>query len=107
VDITRPLLNTFIEQRRKDGASDAYINRNLALLHKMLSLLAEGQPALNVPKFPKLKEPDARKGFCTFAKLYTELPERLRTLVLFLYTTRCRKGEARKLDWSQLIGRRA
>jgi integrase len=105
VDISRPLLNKFVEQRQKDGASPAYINRNLALLRRMLHLLADEHATFVVPRFPRLKEPDARQGFCTreqFAKLYTELPERLRTLALFLYTVGCRKGEATKLDWSQV-----
>lgn len=106
VDIKRDLLDKFVEQRQKDGASNAYINRNLALLRRMLNLLAEEHEGrLFVPKFPKLKEPPARQGFCEpeqFAKLFYELPERLRTFVLFLYTTGCRTGEAKKLRWEQV-----
>jgi len=65
VDIKRDVLDKFVEQRQKDGASNAYINRNLALLHRMLTLLAEDHEGrLIVPKVPKLKEPPARQGFC-------------------------------------------
>lgn len=106
VDIKRATLDAFVEQRRKDGASNAYINRNLALLHKMMELLNEQHEGrLYVPPFPRLKEPKARQGFCEpeqFGKLYKELPERLLTFVLFLYTTGCRTGEAKKLLWSQV-----
>jgi integrase len=31
-----------------------------------------------------------------------ELPERLHTFILFLYSTGCRTGEAKKLHWSQI-----
>ncbi len=106
VDIKRDVLDKFVEQRQKDGASNAYINRNLALLHRMLTLLAEDHEGrLIVPKVPKLKEPPARQGFCEpeqFAKLFYELPERLRAFALFIYTTGCRTGEAKKLTWEQV-----
>lgn len=106
VDIKRDLLDKFVESRQKDGASNAYVNRNLALLRRMLNLLAEEHEGrLFVPKFPKLKEPPARQGFCEpeqFAKLFYELPERLRTFALFIYTTGCRTGEAKKLTWEQV-----
>src|SRR5205809_1008937 len=104
--IKEEVLDKFVEQRQKDGASNAYINRNLALLHRMLTLLAEDHEGrLIVPKVPKLKEPPARQGFCEpeqFAKLFYELPERLRAFALFIYTTGCRTGEAKKLTWEQV-----
>ena len=106
VDIHRAMLDKFVEQRQRDGASNAYINRNLALLHRAMKLLSEDKNgALFVPKFPKLKEARARQGFCEperFAKLLVVLPERLKTFALFLYTVGCRCGEAKKLEWSQV-----
>jgi integrase len=106
VDIDRAMLDKFVEQRQRDGASNAYINRNLALLHRAMKLLSEDKHgALFVPKFPKLKEARARQGFCEperFAKLLAVLAERLKTFILFLYTVGCRSGEAKKLEWSQV-----
>src|SRR5260370_16074782 len=60
---------------------------------------------LPVPYFPLLKESAPRRGFVeheNFKKLFAELPARLRAFVLFLYTTGCRTGEAKKLRWNQI-----
>jgi integrase len=104
VDINAEVLQAFVDRRLKDGASPSTVNRNLALLRRMLNLLARDKD-IKVPHFPHLKEPDARQGFLendAFAKLFFALPERLRAFVLFLYTTGCRSGEAKKLRWSQV-----
>jgi integrase len=71
----------------------------------MLTLAREEELLQTVPYFPKLHEPEARQGFCDvdkFGDLYHHLPERLRTISLFLYTTGCRIGEAKKLRWDQV-----
>jgi integrase len=112
VDISRDVVQEFIESRKRDGASPATINRNTALLHRMLELLALGNHNLRVPEFQKLREPKARQGFCEredFAKLFdaiatteTPNPALLQTFVLFLYTTGCRTGEAKSLRWNQV-----
>jgi integrase len=104
VDIDTNLLQEFVEQRRRDGAAPGTINRNLALLRRMLNLLARSHD-FRVPHFPHLKESEPRQGFvehATFAKLFAALPERLKTFVLFLYVTGCRSGEAKKIQWSQV-----
>jgi integrase len=104
VDIKSDTLNRFVEERQRDGAAPGTINRNLALLRRMLNLLKR-EHDFNPPHFPRLKEPTARQGFCEpeqFAKLYRELPPRLRTFALFTYTTGCRTGEAKKLRWNQI-----
>jgi integrase len=112
VDISRDVVQSFIESRRRDGAAPATINRNTALLHRMLELLALGNQHLHIPEFQKLREPKARQGFCEredFAKLFdaigttdTPNPELLQTFILFLYTTGCRTGEAKSLRWNQV-----
>lgn len=104
VDINAALLQRFVEQRQHDGASNATINRNLALLRRMLNLLAR-EHDIRVPHFPHLKESEPRQGFLEprdFAKLIRELPERLRCFILFLYVTGCRTGEAKSLCWNQV-----
>jgi len=105
VDIDTGVLRKFIEQRQRDGASNGTINRNLCLLRRMLKLAVQENRIPKCPHFPLLKEAEPRQGFLEhdkFAKLYAELPERLRAFVLFLYTTGCRTGEAKKLTWSQI-----
>ena len=56
----------------------------------MRTTLAEGRP---------------RQGFIedtAFAKLLTWSPPRLQPLLLFLYRTGCRLGEAKQIQWSQV-----
>lgn len=105
VDIESKMLEAFIKERQNYGAAPGTINRNLALLRRMFKLLKRSNSALNVPYFPRLKEAKPRQGFIeheNFAKLFAELPERLHSFVIFLYTTGCRSGEAKKLRWNQI-----
>jgi len=104
VDINTKLLREFISFRQNMGAQNGTVNRNLCLLRRMLRLSAR-EINLSVPYFPLLKESAPRQGFVeheNFKKLFAELPERLRAFVLFLYTTGCRTGEAKKLRWNQI-----
>jgi integrase len=58
-----------------------------------------------VPKIPKLAENNVRKGFfdhADFVKLRAELPEHLRPVITFAYSTGCRKGEILALRWNQV-----
>lgn len=99
------LLRKFITKRQADGAEPSTINRNLALLRRMMNLARKDGKLRSVPHFPMLKENPAREGFLNheqFAKLLAALPERLRPLILFLYWTGCRIGEARKVTWEQV-----
>lgn len=105
VDIDNASLQKFVEQRKRDGAANGTINRNLALLRRMMNLLKRDTPAINVPHFPMQKEAKARQGFVEyekFAKLIAELPEHLRCFIMFLYVTGCRSGEAKSLRWNQV-----
>jgi integrase len=112
VDISRDAVQTFIESRKKYGASPATINRNTSLLHRMLKLLSLNNEYLRVPEFQKLHEPKPRQGFCEpedFRKLFDALgntetpnPALLQSFVLFLYSTGCRTGEAKSLRWDQV-----
>jgi integrase len=104
VDINTKLFREFIDFRQNMEASNGTINRNLCLLRRMLRLNAR-DTNMPVPYFPLLKEAAPRQGFVEheqFKKLFAELPERLRAFVLFLYTTGCRSGEAKKLCWNQI-----
>lgn len=104
-NITTPVLRRFIEQRQAHGAANATINRNLALLRRMMNIARQDGKMSSLPHFPMLKEDNVRQGFVdppTFAKLLATLPELLRPLVLFLYYTGCRIGAARQIEWSQV-----
>jgi integrase len=97
----------YIETRRASGASDASINRELAIVRRGFSLGREEEPPLvhRAPKIPKLEEDNARQGFLEpdeYEKLLSELPERLKALFVCAYHLGGRKGELRKLQWEQV-----
>lgn len=103
--ITTADLRRFVLQRQQEGAEPSTINRNLALIRRMLNLARKEGKLRTVPYFPMLKENPARKGFLTheqFTKLYAALPDYLHSLVQLLYWAGCRLGEARKITWEQI-----
>jgi len=65
VFLTTPKIQSYIEQRIKDSAANATINRGLAALKRMLSLGAKQYPPKvdRVPHIAMLKECNVRKGF--------------------------------------------
>lgn len=105
VNITTDLLREFVLLRKREGASAATINRNMELLRAMLHLARKEGKLQIVPHFPMLQEAPPRSGFVDdhdFKKLLKALPARLQPFVLFLYTTGCRTGEAKKILWNQV-----
>jgi integrase len=64
-DIGSDRINEYIGRRRKEGASNATINRELCALRRGFKLAAQADPPKvdHVPFFPRLKERSARKGF--------------------------------------------
>jgi integrase len=107
VNINSDLLRQFIETRRKEGAADPTIRRNLAVLRAMLNQARkEGKLRLaDIPHFPMPQDSKPRQGFVTpdvFEKLRLALPENLRPLVAFMYYTGCRKGAAQQIVWSMI-----
>jgi integrase len=103
--ITTDLLREFIAARQKQGANPGTINRNLSLLRRMMNLARQENKLTTLPYFPMLAEGRPRQGFLddtAFAKLFAALPARLRPLILFLYRTGCRLGEALTVEWSQV-----
>jgi|SRR5579859_1583334 len=95
----------FVEERKKDGAGNAVINRSLACLRRMLKLAHEEGKIPAVPVIRLLKEPPARRGFVeleNFNVLVGKLPKNLRAYVTFLYHCGGRKGEAALIEWPQV-----
>ena len=100
-------LNTYIAHRRSEGAANASINRELALLKRGFSLARSATPPrVNwVPNFPRLKENPPRSGFfehSDFVVLRSELPDHLKPVITFAYFTGCRKNEILMLRWDQV-----
>ena len=106
-DITTPRIKQYIQKRMDDAASNATINRELAALKRMFNLAARCTPprVAQIPYIPMLKETNVRKGFFeheTFLALIEALPEHLKPVVTFAYSTGWRKEEILGLKWNQV-----
>ena len=94
-------------EREYGPASNATINRSLALLRRAFNLGKRATPPKvgNVPFIPILAENNVRKGFFehdAFLAVRCALPEEIRPVITFAYFTGCRKGEILALRWSQV-----
>ena len=99
--LTFGIVQRYIEQRQKAGATHATINREIALLRRAFNLAHQELPTLPA----KLKENNVRKGFFEhdeYTALLRTLPDELRSVLTFAYYTGCRKGEILGLQWSQV-----
>jgi integrase len=95
------IVQRYMEQRQTAGATNATINREIALMRRAFNLTHESLPALP----SKLKENNVRKGFFEhedYTALLKTLPAELRPVLTFAYYTGCRKGEILSLQWSQV-----
>jgi integrase len=65
IDVGTDALNQYVDERLKEGAKNATINREIAVLRRMLRLgyYAKPQKVTGLPKFPRLKEDNVRLGF--------------------------------------------
>lgn len=100
-------IRVYVEFRRKAGAKDSTINRELALVRRGFALGYREDPPLvrRVPHIPLLEENNARQGFieqARYERILGELPVRLKALFVVGYHVGCRLGELRKLKWEQV-----
>jgi integrase len=100
-------IRRYIAQRRREEASNASINRELAILKRAFHLAFESDPPRvnRIPHFPMLEENNVRKGFLeheAYAKLRDALPEGVQLLFVVAYHVGCRSGELLKVKWSQV-----
>lgn len=103
--ITTSAARQFVKHRQKEGVGNAFINRSLALLRRMLNLARQEGKITTVPYIEFLPEPKPRKGFVAqnqFNRLLAALPKNLQPLVTFLYYCGVRLGEAEQVQWSQV-----
>ncbi len=105
VDITTDRIRAFINKRLAEDAPNSTINRSLALLRRMLHLAVQDGKLRDIPHFPMLKEPAARKGFLEYEqyiRLRQELPEHLRPILTIGFYTGMRLGEILGLLWENV-----
>ena len=76
LEVGTTILGRYVDLRQIEGAKNATINRELALLKRMFRLGMQATPAkvLRLPAFPKLTENNVRKGFLEDSQ-YAELAE--------------------------------
>lgn len=102
IGITTDRVTTYSVDRQNAGASNAEINRELAILKRAFSLAVKAGKLMMRPHIPMLKEGNARKGFFEreeFQQVRKLLPEPLQPLITFAYLTGWRKEEVLSLEW--------
>jgi len=104
--ITIEELNRFVAKRLKEDANERTVNRNLALLRRMMNLAQQHGKIDRLLHFPMFSEQgNEREGFVSqhqFEQIRERLPTHLHPLVTFLHDTGVRVGEARKIRWEQV-----
>ena len=97
----------YVAQRRSGGASDATINRELAIVRRGFRLGAQEDPPLvqRQPAISMLAKDNVRQGFLEqdqYERLLEELPASLKALFVCGYNTGARKNELRRIQWEQV-----
>jgi integrase len=98
-------IKRFIAQRQTEGAANATINRELALLKRAYNLGIEAEKIVRKPYIPQLKEDNIRSGFFEYAEFVAvrgACPDYLKPVVTFAYYTDWRKEEVLSLRWNQV-----
>ena len=75
--LTSDMVREYISSRQAEGASNATINRELAVLKRAYRIALENDPprVARLLKFPRLKEDNVRKGFLELPQYEKLLPE--------------------------------
>lgn len=106
VAITTADLRRFTAHRQAQGASNAEINRELALVKRAYRLAMQAGKLLTMPHVPMLKEANTRSGFFEadqFVSVKGHLPTALQPIVEFAYITGWRvDSEILPLEWRQV-----
>ena len=96
----------YVTQRRDEGARDATINREIAILKRAFSLAVDEGRLARMPKITMLPENNVREGFFEadqFAALLAHLPLPLRGPVTMAYYCGWRiHSEILTLEWPQV-----
>ncbi len=109
--INRDLIDQIINLRKKDGVSNATVNRMLEVIRAILRKAANEWEWLDkAPTVRMLPEPKRRIRWITreeAERLLAQLPQHLSAMAQFSLATGLRKRNVTELEWSQVdLGRR-
>ncbi len=106
VHATRADVTAYVAKRQADGAANGTINRELAALKRMFSLVLAAEKIHLAPKIAMLQEHNVRQGFFEreqFEAVRRHLPEYAHPVVTFAYITGWRvRSEILPLQWRQV-----
>jgi len=105
MEITRYLVNSYIERRLAEGAARSTATYEVRILGAALSVAVEEGLLAVRPTFKLPAIRNARSGFFEegdFAALVVELPTHLQPVIRFLRMTGWRKAEVLGLTWDQV-----
>jgi integrase len=103
--ITSSDIVLYTEERQREGARNATINRELAAMKRAFTLGIRGRKILLAPYVPRLDEHNTRTGFfekSELVRILEHLPQVLHPLVWFAYVTGWRIATLRRLQWQQI-----
>ena len=106
-DITRAEVEAYMRQRLEEGAAPATVNREVAVLKHALGKAVEWKQAVSNPAagIKMFREKDDAWQVIPredWEKILQHLPERMRPLFQFLWTTGVRLSNALYLTWDQV-----
>lgn len=102
IDITTDKIEQYKLERKQAGKKNGTINRELAALHKMLSLADDSGKINKMPKVKRLAEAKPRKIYFTHSELIEVqkyLPPHLQILARASFLSGMRVGELKNLKW--------
>ncbi len=105
-EVTTQDIQAYTRERQEAGASNAEINRELALLKRAYNIASRAERITRKPYIPLLQERNVRQGFferAEFDAVLAKLPDFLRPAITFAYYTGWRMAsEILRLTWSQV-----
>jgi integrase len=105
-EVTTQDIQAYTKERQAAGASNAEINRELALLKRAYNLAHRAEGITKKPYIPMLVERNVRQGFFEFREfeaVLSRLPAALRPPMTFAYYTGWRMAsEILRLTWPQV-----